>query len=101
MASLLVMTLAGSSPGSDAFYRRSMRKGTGGDAEGEAMRANLAFQNALRETSAHGAGAVSDASKTLSSKRSRDSVRIVAKKVAAAEEAAGVVKTIGVGGVTA
>jgi hypothetical protein len=71
MASLLVMTLAGSSPGSDAFYRRSMRKGTGGDAEGEAMRANLAFQNALRETSAHGAGAVSDASKTLSSKRSR------------------------------
>ena len=71
MASLLVMTLAGSSPGSDAFYRRSMRKGTGGDAEGEAMRANLAFQNALRETSAHGAGAVLDASKTLSSKRSR------------------------------
>ena len=69
MASLLVMTLAGSSPGSDAFYRRSMRKGTGGDAEGEAMRANLAFQNALR-VDAHGAG-TPDASKTLSSKRSR------------------------------
>ena len=63
------MPLAGSSPGSDAFYRRSMRKGTGGDAEGEAMRANLTFQNTLR-VDAHGAG-TPDASQTLSAKRSR------------------------------
>ena len=43
-----------STPGSDAFYRRSMRKGAGGDAEGEAMRANLSFQNDLRaETPPH------------------------------------------------
>ena len=63
------MPLAGSSPGSDAFYCRSMRKGTGGDAEGEAMRANLTFQNTLR-VEAHGAG-TPDASQTLSAKRSR------------------------------
>ena len=37
-----------SAPGSEAFYRRSMRKGVGGDVEGEAMRANLSFQNSLR-----------------------------------------------------
>ena len=37
-----------SAPGSEAFYRRSMRKGAGGDVEGEAMRANLTFQNSLR-----------------------------------------------------
>ena len=37
-----------SAPGSEAFYRRSMRKGAGGDVEGEAMRANLSFQNSLR-----------------------------------------------------
>ena len=55
-----------SSPGSDAFYRRSMRKGTGGDAEGEAMRANLNFQNTLRE----GGGSTPD-DNTLSAKRSR------------------------------
>ena len=63
------MPLAGSSPGSDVLYRRSMRKGTGGDAEGEAMRANLTFQNTLR-VDAHGAG-TPDASQTLSAKRSR------------------------------
>ena len=61
---------AASSPGSDAFYRRSLRKGSGGDAEGTAMRANLSFQHSLR----HGddCDGTPDGN-TLSQKRSRRS----------------------------